>query len=141
VSRNLLFSLYVHSSHYILQGQFKWNYCHKMFHKWFEFESICLQMMIILHTKFQMPSSSGSLVIAVTLKAKYRYAAAILLFYFCKNISLTNIAYFQVLLPNRISGPLYQIVLLSHLTSFCICHVVINCTKSKRISLKWPTVA
>jgi hypothetical protein len=50
---------------------------------------------IHLRTKFHMHFSNGSLVIAMKLKAKYRFHTAhIVLFYVLQNIKFTNVAYF-----------------------------------------------
>jgi len=38
-------------------------------------------MVVSLHTRFYMPSSSGLLVITVKLKTRYRFHAAAMLFY------------------------------------------------------------
>jgi len=52
--------------------------------------------MICFHTKFHMPSSDGSLVIAIKPKTKFRLrAAAMLLLYILQHRYLTKDVYFR----------------------------------------------
>jgi hypothetical protein len=57
--------------------------------------------MMQLHTKFHMPSFSGSLVITIKLKAMYRFCATTM--FYRKACLNESCLFFKVLFPHRIS--------------------------------------
>jgi hypothetical protein len=70
-----------------------------IFYSYIIFHTRFVDMVVIcLHTKFHMPSSNGSLVIATKPKTKYTFHAEVTLFYTHKN-TLTKVAYFSNILP------------------------------------------
>jgi len=67
-------------------------------------------VMICLHAKFHIPSSSGSLVTSIKPKAKYRIdSASILLFYIFRKKKLNkSFMFFEDLFSYIILGPCVQ---------------------------------
>jgi len=51
--------------------------------------------MIYLSIKFHLPTSNGSLIITIQLKAKYKFQVAEMLFYILKQKSLTKVDQFS----------------------------------------------
>jgi hypothetical protein len=60
--------------------------------------TIC-KFMIHLHTKFHMSSSNGSLLTAVTLKAKRNFHMAAILFLHSRKVPQKSCIFFEDLLP------------------------------------------
>jgi hypothetical protein len=62
--------------------------------------------MVCHRTKFQIINSNGSLIIAIKMKAKYRFhEATIFLFYILKNYLKKSCLFLEDLLPHAILGP------------------------------------
>jgi len=83
-------------------------------------------VMSSLHTKLYVPSSRGSLLIAINSKTKYKiHTAAMFLFYIQQNYLNKSFIFFEDLLPYIISVlQMKRCLCRFHLKSSCVHHVV-----------------